>query len=92
MVATPSGLHWGPLDSMACLTSPNLETVKTKTYQLFYDFHTIAFSTIYLLSFLPTYCYFTQNFQVLIIVALCLAFSFSFVSKGTREYFDLVLK
>jgi len=55
-------LHWGPLDSMACHI-PQFRTVKTKTYQLFYDFHTIAFSTIYLLSFLPTYCYFTQNFQ-----------------------------
>merc|ERR1719464_1998357 len=45
---------------MACLTTPNLELSKQK---IFYDFHTIAFSTIYLLSFLPTYCYFTQNFQ-----------------------------
>ena len=75
------------LDSMACLTSPiQFRTVKTKTYQLFYDFHTIAFSTIYLLSFLPTYCYFTQNFQVLsIIVALRLAFSFSFCFQRVVE-------
>jgi len=63
MVATPffTGVPW--IQWLVSHPLSNLELSKTKTYQLFYDFHTIAFSTIYLLSFLPTYCYFTQNFQ-----------------------------